>query len=76
MFDEIFKLEAIREQKMEICERELALSQPKLSDLKLIPFIYNWFCEIYADAQNGLDEKKVVLRRKQFFLSFFISILL
>lgn len=33
MFDEIFKLEAIREQKMEICERELALSQPKLSDL-------------------------------------------
>lgn len=66
MFNEIFELEAIREQKEEMSERELVLSKPKLTDMELIPIIYDWFCEIHADTHNELDEKQFVQRRKQF----------
>lgn len=64
-FSIVSELKSIREQKLRLLEREQELSEPKLSDLELIPTIYKWFCELVGNC--GLPERRAGLRfRKQF----------
>lgn len=65
MFSEISELKSIREQKSRLSEREAELSTPVLTDLSLIPMVYEWF----NDIQSGRDcspRKESVHQRKKF----------
>lgn len=48
-FSAVAELKSIREQKSRLSEREQELAKPLLSDLALVPVIYEWFKEILAN---------------------------
>ena len=48
-FSVVSELKAIREQKSRLSERENELSAPVLSDLELIPVIYEWFKDVLSE---------------------------
>lgn len=65
MFSEISELKSIRDQKSRLSEREAELSNPILSDLNLIPKVYQWFNEI-SENRDCPPRKDSVRVRKQF----------
>lgn len=63
-FSSIVELKSIREQKSRLSERESELAQPMLTDLSMIPRIYEWFKELSDEDKKG--RKMAVLQRKKF----------
>lgn len=68
MFSEISELKSIREQKSRLSEREAELSVPVLTDLSLIPIIYEWFNEIQEGRDCAPRRDSVHLRKKFIFI--------
>jgi len=60
----ILELKMIRVDKERLAESEAELIKPALTDLSLIPMLYNWFVEISGKTETMTHEK--VLQRKKF----------
>ena len=71
-FSSIAELKVIREQKSRLSERENELSTPALTDLSLIPKIYEWFCEIVAERDCPPNPRSVTQRKKFLFIILFL----
>ena len=65
-FSSIVELKSIREQKSRLSEREQELSSPILTDLSLIPEIYDWFREILSRTDCPPNPDSVTQRKKSF----------
>ena len=71
-FSSIAELKVIREQKSRLSERENELSTPALTDLSLIPKIYEWFCEIVAERDCPPNPRSVTQRKTFLFIILFL----
>lgn len=71
-FSSIAELKVIREQKSRLSERENELSTPTLTDLSLIPKIYEWFCDIVAERDCPPNPGSVTQRKKFLFIILFL----
>lgn len=63
-FSSISELKHIREQKSRLSEREAELVKPRLTNLELIPAIYDMFKE--ALCVIGLPSRGRIIQRKEF----------
>ena len=71
-FSVVSELKAIREQKSRLSERENELSAPVLSDLELIPVIYEWFKEILSEMAFPPQVECITQRKKFLFIVLFL----
>lgn len=71
-FSSIVELKSIREQKSRLSEREQELSLPVLTDLSLVPEIYNWFKEILSGMACPSNPESVIQRKKFLFIVLFL----
>ena len=71
-FSSIVELKSIREQKSRLSEREHELSLPVLTDLSLVPEIYNWFKEILSGMACPPNPESVIQRKKFLFIVLFL----
>ena len=62
-FSSIVELKSIREQKSRLSEREQELASPILTDLSLIPEIYDWFKELLAGMDCPPNPESVTQER-------------
>nr|DAT56214.1 MAG TPA: hypothetical protein [Bacteriophage sp.]DAZ41772.1 MAG TPA: hypothetical protein [Caudoviricetes sp.] len=71
-FSAISELKYIRDQKSRLSEREQELIKPILSDLGIIPMIFQWYCEIVGNC--GLPERRsgTCFRQKFVFIILFL----
>jgi hypothetical protein len=71
-FSAISELKYIRDQKSRLSEREQELIKPILSDLDIIPMIFQWYCEIVGNC--GLPERRAgtCFRQKFVFIILFL----
>ena len=63
-FSSILELKHIREQKSRLSEREAELVKPRLTNLELIPTIYDMFKEVLCVI--GLPSRGRIIQRKEF----------
>lgn len=68
----ISELKSIREQKLKLSEREQKLNKPLLSDLSLIPMIYEWFKKILEDRDFPPNPDSPHQRKKFIFIILFL----
>ena len=68
----IVELKSIREQKSRLSEREQELASPILTDLSLIPEIYDWFKELLAGMDCPPNPESVTQRKKFLFIVLFL----
>ena len=68
----IFELVSIREQKSTLTKKESEIMKPMLTDMGIIPLIFNWLCEI--TGVSGIPERRkgVELRQKFIFIILFL----
>lgn len=71
-FSSIVELKSIREQKSRLSEREQELASPILTDLSLIPEIYDWFKELLAGMDCPPNPESVTQRKKFLFIVLFL----
>lgn len=71
-FSSIVELKSIREQKSRLSEREQELASPILTDLSLIPEIYDWFKELLAGMDCPPNPESVTQRKKFLFIILFL----
>lgn len=71
-FSSIMELKSIREQKSRLSERENELAQPVLTDLDMIPTIYEWFKEILSSKDFPPRIESVTQRKKFLFIILFL----
>lgn len=71
-FSVVSELKAIREQKSRLSERENELSTPALSDLELIPVIYEWFKEVLSEMAFPPQVECITQRKKFLFIVLFL----
>ena len=71
-FSSIVELKSIREQKSRLSEREQELVSPILTDLSLIPEIYDWFKELLAGMDCPPNLESVTQRKKFLFIVLFL----
>lgn len=71
-FSSIMELKSIREQKSRLSEREQELSLPILTDLSLIPEIYDWFKEVLSGMDCPPNPESVTQRKKFLFIVLFL----
>lgn len=71
-FSVVSELKAIREQKSRLSERENELSTPVLSDLELIPVIYEWFKEVLSEMAFPPQVECITQRKKFLFIVLFL----
>lgn len=71
-FSVVSELKAIREQKSRLSERENKLSAPVLSDLELIPVIYEWFKEVLSEMAFPPQVECITQRKKFLFIVLFL----
>lgn len=71
-FSSIVELKSIREQKSRLSEREQELASPILTDLSLIPEIYDWFKELLAGMDCPPNLESVTQRKKFLFIVLFL----
>lgn len=71
-FSSIMELKSIREQKSRLSEREQELSLPILTDLSLIPEIYDWFKEVLSGMDYPSNPESVTQRKKFLFIVLFL----
>lgn len=71
-FSSIVELRSIREQKSRLSEREQELASPILTDLSLIPEIYDWFKELLAGMDCPPNPESVTQRKKFLFIVLFL----
>ncbi|WP_195351227.1 hypothetical protein [Bacteroides nordii] len=71
-FSVVSELKAIREQKSRLSERENELSTPVLSDLELIPVIYEWFKEVLSEMAFPPQVESITQRKKFLFIVLFL----
>nr|DAV64333.1 MAG TPA: hypothetical protein [Caudoviricetes sp.] len=71
-FSSIVELKSIREQKSRLSEREQELSLPILTDLSLIPEIYDWFKEALSGMDYPSNPESVTQRKKFLFIVLFL----
>lgn len=71
-FSSIVELKSIREQKSRLSEREQELASPILTDLSLIPEIYDWFKELLAGIDCPPNPESVTQRKKFLFIVLFL----
>ncbi|QIU95596.1 hypothetical protein [Bacteroides faecium] len=71
-FSVVSELKAIREQKSRLSERENELSAPVLSDLELIPVIYEWFKEVLSEMAFPPQVECITQRKKFLFIVLFL----
>lgn len=71
-FSVVSELKAIREQKSRLSERENELSAPVLSDLELIPVIYEWFKDVLSEMAFPPQAECVTQRKKFLFIVLFL----
>ena len=71
-FSSIMELKSIREQKSRLSERENELAQPVLTDLDMIPTIYEWFKEILSSKDCPPRIESVTQRKKFLFIILFL----
>lgn len=71
-FSVVSELKAIREQKSRLSERENELSAPVLSDLELIPVIYEWFKEVLSEMTFPPQVESITQRKKFLFIVLFL----
>lgn len=71
-FSSIVELKSIREQKSRLSEREQELSLPILTDLSLIPEIYDWFKEVLSGMDYPSNPESVTQRKKFLFIVLFL----
>lgn len=71
-FSSIVELRSIREQKSRLSEREQELASPILTDLSLIPEIYDWFKELLAGMDCPPNPESVIQRKKFLFIVLFL----
>lgn len=71
-FSIISELKSLREQKSRLSERENELSAPVLTDLGLIPVIYNWFKEILENMDLPPRADSPYQRKKFIFIILFL----
>jgi hypothetical protein len=71
-FSSIVELKSIREQKSRLSEREQELASPILTDLSLIPEIYDWFKDLLAGMDCPPNPESVTQRKKFLFIVLFL----
>lgn len=71
-FSSIVELKSIREQKSRLSERENELAQPMLTDLSMIPRIYEWFKDILPARDCPPRLESVTQRKKFLFIILFL----
>ena len=71
-FSSIVELKSIREQKSRLSERESELAQPMLTDLSMIPRIYEWFKDILSARDCPPRLESVTQRKKFLFIILFL----
>ena len=71
-FSSIVELKSMREQKSRLSEREQELASPILTDLSLIPEIYDWFKELLAGMDCPPNLESVTQRKKFLFIVLFL----
>lgn len=71
-FSVVSELKAIREQKSRLSERENELSAPVLSDLELIPVIYEWFKDVLSEMAFPPQAECITQRKKFIFIILFL----
>ena len=71
-FSSIVELKSIREQKSRLSEREQELASPILTDLSLIPEIYDWFKELLTGMDCPPNLESVTQRKKFLFIVLFL----
>ena len=71
-FSSIVELKSIREQKSRLSERENELAQPMLTDLSMIPRIYEWFKDILYAKDCPPRLESVTQRKKFLFIILFL----
>ncbi len=72
MFSRISELKSVREEIQSLSERESQLSMPILSDIALIPVIYEYFKEILAEMDCPPCIESVTQRKKFIFIILFL----
>ena len=71
-FSSIVELKSIREQKSRLSEREQELASPILTDLSLIPEIYDWFKDLLAGMDCPPNPESVTQRKKFLLIVLFL----
>lgn len=71
-FSSIVELKSIREQKSRLSERENELAEPMLTDLSMIPRIYEWFKDILSARDCPPRLESVTQRKKFLFIILFL----
>lgn len=66
VFSQIVEIRSIRDQKARLSERERELTKPILTDLDMIPTLYDWFKEIIS--QHEVFRANVPQRKKFIFI--------
>ena len=66
VFSKIVEIRSIRDQKARLSERERELTKPILTDLDMIPTLYEWFKEIVS--QQEVFRANVPQRKKFIFI--------
>ena len=69
-FSSIVELKSIRKQIKGLVERENKLTTPVLSDLGLIPLLYEWFNEALEDY--GKNPERITRRREFLFIVLYL----
>ena len=62
------ELKSIKELKSRLTQRESELSMPLLSDMAMIPQIYDWFNEIMSQSDFSPNPESVTQRKKFLFV--------
>lgn len=58
------KMRSIREEKARIMAKESELSTPKLTNLKYVPMMYEWFGELAAKREESSRKAKIEMAKK------------
>lgn len=67
-FSSIIELKSIKELKSKLNKREAELSTPLLTDISIIPQIYEWFQEITSQYDFPPNPESVTQRKKFLFI--------
>lgn len=67
-FSSIMELKSIKELKSQLTKREAELSVPLLTDMSIIPQIYDWFKEIMSELNLPPNPESVSQRKKFLFI--------
>ena len=68
----ISELGDIRKKQADLIKREKQLKEPKLTDLNLIPIIYEWFKEILSEMEFSPNPESPQQRKVFLFIILFL----